>query len=644
MSEDTGGRQQKIPSWDGSSESFQEYCEAAMLYEQTTKIQDRYLAAPRLIGGLQGAAKRLIVGQRPDWVSYNGGVAHLLDHLRKCLGKPQVPELTDLLAKYFKNSKRRQGELMGEYITRKCELYVRAQQSMNRIKPYHDKYEVRSPVDWTGTWNPSSRRSSVDSRTSTEGGNDGAEAEATQAAAPTASSGPTMGDAPSSAANQAESTAQNWGDWSWYGYGNGWNRSGQQTWNWYSGDWSEKSYYSGSGNPSLPELVPEFVQAWLLLQDAGLEPHEKNTVIVATQGEMTLQRVAQELRNQFADIDIKKRDASKKYHGYSGEPVDDSGNEGASLETSFNAEVELNEEGLALWSETEGEIQHAMATLHEAKRTLKNAREKQRQVKQSRQYFRHGSGGKREENHDKIICLRCGKAGHKAAVCPAPVPQASVAEMAPFICFAQDGTREADAWSLQARHSKPTTCDAVASGKAVIDCGATKSIGSVLALEQLMKLSPHGVSQVDTADRPVFGFGNSSEDRCVSTLHLRVQAGEKPGIMKIHALNRGAGPILLSVATLRALGAALDFGEGTMVLRKVDDRRLLTLEESQTGHLLLPLASDLLSGAEQTARPIPNLTSYLKESEASHQKPIAAACDMSDLSGCVSQRPLLPPE
>ena len=121
------------------------------------------------------------------------------------------------------------------------------------------------------------------------------------------------------------------------------------------------------------------------------------------------------------------------------------------------------------------------------------------------------------------------------------------------------------AWHAVTAARKVTTQEAMASGKAVIDCGAAKSLGSVRALENLTQLSSHGVCQMDTQDRPVFGFGNSSEDRCVSTLHLKIRAGEKPGVMKIHALDRGSGPVLLSVATLKALGAILDFSDGTMV-------------------------------------------------------------------------------
>ena len=615
MSEDTGSRAPKVPSWDGSADTFQSYCESALLYEQTTKFQDRYLAGPRLVGELQGAARRLVVGQRPDWVSFNGGVEHLLQHLRKCLGKPQVPELTELLSKYFKNSKRRQGELMGDYITRKCELYVRAQQAMLRVRPHHDRTSSRSPVDWAGNWHSQSRRTSVDSRASTDGGSENPIGEETQPAAPTAS------EAPSS--NEGATTGQgsNWDQWGWQGYTSYWRGYSQYNWKWQSSDWQSTGSYVSQESQNLPELVPEFVQAWLLLQDAGLESQERNTVIVATQGDMTLQRVAQELRNQFADVDLKKRDTTRKYHGYAGEHLEVSDGEQSAPETAFNAEDELTAEGLALWSETEDEIQSALAAVQQAKRTLKNARERQKLAKQSRQYFRYSSSSRKADDRsreEKLTCLRCGKAGHKAAQCPASAPQsASSAEMAPFVCFAQDHSQEEMAWHAVTAARKVTTQEAMASGKAVIDCGATKSLGSVRALENLMQLSSHGVCQVDTQDRPVFGFGNSSEDRCVSTLHLKIQAGEKPGVMKIHALDRGSGPVLLSVATLKALGAILDFSDGTMVLRKVSDSRLLTLEESSTGHLLLPLTGDLLEGADQTAVPIPSLRSFLEQPRTS---------------------------
>ena len=127
------------PTWNGAAETFQSYEEAARLYEQTTPYQKRYLCGPKLQNALEGAALRLVVGKRPDWLSDAGGVNRLLAHLRQCLGKPQMPELTDLLSRYFRMTKRKAGETMNGYITRKCEVYVRCQQALSRVRPHHSR-------------------------------------------------------------------------------------------------------------------------------------------------------------------------------------------------------------------------------------------------------------------------------------------------------------------------------------------------------------------------------------------------------------------------------------------------------------------------------------------------------------------------
>ena len=63
--------------------------------------------APRLISELQGPAKRLVIGKKPDWVSFPGGVQVLLNTLRASLGKPQVSEMADYLTKYFHQTRRK---------------------------------------------------------------------------------------------------------------------------------------------------------------------------------------------------------------------------------------------------------------------------------------------------------------------------------------------------------------------------------------------------------------------------------------------------------------------------------------------------------------------------------------------------------
>ena len=146
-----------VPIWDGDAATFIEYAEAAELYEQTTAYHKRNLVAPRLVAELQGPAKKLVVGQPATWVSYNGGVARLLDHLRQGLGQPKIPELTEHLHRYFRQSRRRNGETINSYVARKTEIYLRAQQAMKRIHPVHTKDTSTSTTtssyyQWPGYW------------------------------------------------------------------------------------------------------------------------------------------------------------------------------------------------------------------------------------------------------------------------------------------------------------------------------------------------------------------------------------------------------------------------------------------------------------------------------------------------------------
>ena len=85
---------------------------------------------------------------------------------------------------------------------------------------------------------------------------------------------------------------------------------------------------------------------------------------------------------------------------------------------------------------------------------------------------------------------------HRTANCPKQTGgNASAAEphSAPFVCFTED-TSENDHGNLAddeqgiCAAAPPTTCEVVSQGKAVLDGGATRTIGSVHALERLMEL------------------------------------------------------------------------------------------------------------------------------------------------------------
>ena len=102
--------------------------------------------------------------------------------------------------------------------------------------------------------------------------------------------------------------------------------------------------------------------------------------------------------------------------------------------------------------------------------------------------------------------------------------------------------------------------------------GATQTIGSVAAVEAILNRNryKHGVSKlsgVDASNPPSFSFGNSTENRCLSTTKLKISANGAPGELRIHTLDSGSSPVLLSIETLRRLGAVIDFEHDLMVLR-----------------------------------------------------------------------------
>ncbi|CAE7215642.1 TARBP1, partial [Symbiodinium sp. CCMP2456] len=421
MTQEVGKSKDGVPQWDGNPVGFQEYYEMCQLWEATTPWHKRYMNGPRLATELQGAAKRLILGKSPEWLAHPAGTQTLLDHLRACLGRPQLSELSDYLQKYFRQSRRRAGESIGDYVTRKCEVYLRAKQAYHRVRPLHQdrRQHPTSSRDYgTPYWN-ASRRNSWDSEASS------------QAAAPVSEQDDNT---------SAEATGEQQDEWTWgrsqdeqlQGWQTGWGWSGYSTSWWGSPSWHFAAKPSAS--EQIEELLPDYIQGWLLLQDAGLE-----------------------LRNQWSEQDLKRRDHATKNSGYWGELQDDDEDE---ADASFGYDEEIlvaegmNEEGLWAMQEAAHEEQEALVILQGARRTLREAREKQKFVK-------------------------CGRTGHRVADCPdPPTGQGKPDEHAPFVCYAE-GTDTAEEAMMT---TAPTTEDAVLRGMAVVDGGATKTVASVQAV------------------------------------------------------------------------------------------------------------------------------------------------------------------
>ncbi|CAJ1452643.1 unnamed protein product, partial [Effrenium voratum] len=120
--------------------------------------------------------------------------------------------------------------------------------------------------------------------------------------------------------------------------------------------------------------------------------------------------------------------------------------------------------------------------------------------------------------------------------------------------------------------------------------GATETVASLSleALEELMKVraqrhGPERFEVVPTRKRFRFGNGESkSAERTRSRSAWRC------------TLDAKAFSILLSVRTLKELGAILDFERKELRLRAIGSNFATPLTESESGHLLLDLTADWL--------------------------------------------------
>ena len=138
-------------------------------------------------------------------------------------------------------------------------------------------------------------------------------------------------------------------------------------------------------------------------------------------------------------------------------------------------------------------------------------------------------------------------------------------------------------------------------GCMVLDCGATKTFGSIKALEKIVeKQRAAGMDTscvtVDVTDRPNFGFANGAAEKCSSRATLPLQADGRLGTVAGYALNTKNNryvPLLGSVDFMRRSGAIIDFATGIACFAKISMEKLVKLKRISTGHLCIDMTRDL---------------------------------------------------
>ena len=169
----------------------------------------------------------------------------------------------------------------------------------------------------------------------------------------------------------------------------------------------------------------------VLLADAALDSAERNIIATALNGDYSPARAAQELRNQFPETELRRKDQGRRSHAFVS--MDDIYETENYDEHADYGEDNVGEEDQAMLAAAEEEAQQAMATMERARRTLKDARMRQHSVKMNRQYYRGnyqnrasgaggsgrpssstGASGSSGPNSDaNMICLGCGVKGHR---------------------------------------------------------------------------------------------------------------------------------------------------------------------------------------------------------------------------------------
>ena len=602
-----------VPRYDGSAETFLQYKEEAYKYMMSFEAHKRYLAGPRLVRELEGVAKTIVrrpLARDARWVDHAGGVTTLLEYLEGHLEKPSLINASRYVNKFFFGLKRKKFETMTAWVNRHSEALWEATKAMKRVQA---EYGVKNAsYGASGSRKASSHSSRRDDEVS--------EGQWESHSLPFGDDGRLEED--DEEPQQEPRRRDSW--WSsstrtWYE--NGWSHRG---WGHYDYDYNLPRY----NDEDLDCFLPDFLVGYLLLNRSGLEYQERNNVLASLRGEFSVHSVERAVKEMWSDEDLMRRDKAKG-HAFHADCDDDQEDMGLAAEEApdFGEDWQSQE----AYAAAEEEALEAAATIDRMRRTLKDARQRQHELRMGRQFYRpswkggpgkgQGKFGASKGSHpgsksDKAKCLKCG-GDHYTSACPKKTVDekgmtADESEAAEIVFQAEEFAGPAD----KDQHAFLSLSRLVKEGKGIIDCGATSSLGSIQAVEAIMKMNEKksgstGVS-IDLSSRPIFKFGNGQRTTCVSTADMSMQVGDKKGRMSVHVHDSENQPILVSVKSLKSLGAVVDFRTGHCVFANVDPTKVTKLEEEENGHLTMRLTDDLLKGARNRKTPFRGL---LAESE-----------------------------
>ena len=160
--------------------------------------------------------------------------------------------------------------------------------------------------------------------------------------------------------------------------------------------------------------------------------------------------------------------------------------------------------------------------------------------------------------------LKCGSRDHEAGKCLKNQERRSyMAQALNFTAWCL-GSDETNSTSVEA-----FSCENLARGRVLIDCGATDTVGSVEAMEAIIDKSQEAFGNdddwvsVDVYDRPVNKIGDAHRKQALSKVKVKVSPGGHVGHLNVHAQETEGVPVLLSAKSLTAFGSSDQLRDGS---------------------------------------------------------------------------------
>ena len=497
------------------------------------------------------------------------------------------------MSRFFYGIKRRRGEGMAAWIVRHDEALLEAKWTLAEAIHEYGPGKTKGSAGSTSRWKPPSRPPTVPpaSESGEPGSADPVDVESTQE-------------------HETEDvTASDTGNleaWAWYG--SWWNPGSWNDWSWdnssrYEDSYNHWSYQRGTSQASwdvsetasaqAEKFLPDFVIAWLLLQRSGLEATERSVIVANLKNDFTIEKVKAALKLTWPDEELRRRNGSKKCCHVHCRRV--------------NSARRRARGGLPEWDNPEDDYayhaleesaQEALAALQDARRTVKDAREQQAQMRRNRNFYPAKGSGKSRwgASRPPLKCFKCG-GPHLRKDCPKKGSGEGSGQAVNLVFMARRDVEDAKAVEpgcpedtvLAANRIDEATFlsleQIVREGKAIIDGGATSSLGSEEAMQHIAQLNweKRGADGIDIIpeDTPSFRFGNNALHTCMATALLKLPTKDVNSQMKIHLRDIPGQPVLLSVRSLRSLGTVIDFQRNEAVFRQLNPRKVVTLETTE---------------------------------------------------------------